>query len=132
MFVGNDKGRQLARYIAWIYIILWILFIIFMIVRFNLNELFEIDLIIPLIITTIVDISLSLIIYISSYKIKNNNQLFKQTVLFERCHFFPFIVRYNSIHIISLQASIFISYKTLRETKRWIFKFCHFFNFLVF
>ncbi len=75
MFIGNDKGRQLARYIAWIYIILWILFIIFMVVRFNLNELFEIDLIIPLIITTIVDILLSLIIYISSYKIKNNNQL---------------------------------------------------------
>ena len=75
MFVGNDKGRQLARYIAWIYIILWILFIIFMVVRFNLNELFEIDLIIPLIITTIVDISLSLIIYISSYKIKNDNYL---------------------------------------------------------
>lgn len=75
MFVGKNKGRQLARYIALMYIILWILFIIFMVVRFNLNELFDIDLIMPLIITTIVDISLSLIIYISSYKIENNNQL---------------------------------------------------------
>ena len=69
MLVRKVKGRQLARYIALIYIILWVLFIIFMVVRFKLNELLDIDLLIPLIVTTIVNISLSLIIYLSSYKI---------------------------------------------------------------
>ena len=60
MLVRKVRGRQLARYIALIYIILWVLFIIFMVVRFKLNELLDIDLLIPLIVTTIVNISLSL------------------------------------------------------------------------
>ena len=46
-----------------------------MAVRFNLNELLDIDLLIPLIVTTIVNLSLALIIYISSYKIKNEDNL---------------------------------------------------------
>ena len=75
MLVRKVRGRQLARYIALIYIILGVLFIIFMVVRFKLNELLDIDLLIPLIVTTIVNISLSLIIYLSSYKISNNNYL---------------------------------------------------------
>ena len=44
MFVRKVRGRQLARYIALIYIILWILFIIYMVVRFEPNELLDIDL----------------------------------------------------------------------------------------
>lgn len=75
MSMRKVRGRQLAKYIALFFIILWIFFIRFMIVRFNLNELLDIDLLIPIIVTTIVNISLSLIIYISSYKIKNDNNL---------------------------------------------------------
>ena len=75
MFVKKVNGRQLARCIAYFYFILWILFIIFMISRFGLNVYLDIDLLIPLIVTTVIDISLAFIIYVSSYRIENDNHL---------------------------------------------------------
>ena len=75
MFVRKDNGRQLARCIAYFYFILWILFIIFMLTKFGLRAYLDIDLLIPLIVTTVVDILLAFIIYVSSYKIENDNYL---------------------------------------------------------
>ena len=56
MFVRKENGRQLARCIAYFYFILWILFIIFMLTKFGLRAYLDIDLLIPLIVTTVVDI----------------------------------------------------------------------------
>ena len=75
MFVRKENGRQLARCIAYFYFILWILFVIFMLTKFGLRTYLDIDLLIPLIVTTVVDILLAFIIYVSSYKIENDNHL---------------------------------------------------------
>jgi len=75
MFARKENGRQLARFIAYFYFILWILFIIFMLTKFGLRTYLDIDLLIPLIVTTVVDILLAFIIYVSSYKIENDNYL---------------------------------------------------------
>lgn len=99
MFVRKVRGRQLARYIALIYIILWILFIIYMVVRFEPNELLDIDLLIPVIVTTIIDLSLSLIIYILSYKINNNNYL---CILYAIIAVFSTLWYFNRIGLILL------------------------------
>ena len=75
MFVRKENGRQLARCIAYFLFILWILFVIFMLTKFGLKAYLDIDLLIPLSVTTVVDIALAFIIYVSSYKIENDNNL---------------------------------------------------------
>ena len=75
IFVRKENGRQLARCIAYLYLILWILFVIFMLTKFGLKAFLDIDLLTILIVTTVVDILLAFIIYISSYKIENDNYL---------------------------------------------------------
>lgn len=75
MFVRKENGRQLARCIAYFLFILWILFVIFMLTKFGLKAYLDIDLLIPLSVTTVVDIALAFIIYVSSYKIENDNHL---------------------------------------------------------
>ena len=46
-----------------------------MLTKFGLRAYLDIDLMIPLIVTTVVDILLAFIIYVSSYKIENDNYL---------------------------------------------------------
>ena len=46
-----------------------------MLTKFCLKAYLDIDLLIPLIVTTVVDILLAFIIYVSSYKIENDNYL---------------------------------------------------------
>ena len=46
-----------------------------MLTIFGLRAYLDIDLLIPLIVTTVVDILLAFIIYVSSYKIENDNYL---------------------------------------------------------
>lgn len=43
-----------------------------MLIKFGLKAYLDIDLLIQLIVTTVVDILLAFIIYVSSYKIENN------------------------------------------------------------
>lgn len=107
MFVRKVKGRQLVRYIAWIYIILWAFFIIFSAYLFGMPEFLTRDLFVATSVITVVNLLLFSIVYASSYKIKNDNHL---CLLYIIIGFFTFLWYLNWIGFVIFVLMLVVVY----------------------